>query len=285
MKKPLIGALALCAALLFAAPPALAADPPDTSVQIQVAGADAGALPGNPAEAISAFREPSGRYYDKLGFSTNHYAYTNEELIMLARVIHNEVRGEPYAAMLAVGNVVMNRVLSPGYPGDTIREVVTRPNQFAYSVVTPLPVCLRAARDVLDNEVWVLPQDVYFFRAVESRSDWGRHRYYKHIGATAFYRENYAGRSRNGLVPPALHKRAYEWPQYGCEPGLRVAKVQQMLCALGYAADTDGRFDAGTRAVLTRFQRNEGLTPDGVADPATLSALIRKCRGKSLLLS
>lgn len=287
MRKTAFLPLALAAAMLLAATPALAEDAPaaastEVSLPAMQPAAPAG---GSLYDTIAAFRLPAGNYYDRQGFSANRYAYTEAELMMLAKVIHLEVRGESYEAKLAVGNVVMNRVLSPGYPGDTIAEVVTRPNQFCYNPdVTPLPDCVRAARDVLENEVWVVPQDVYFFRAVESRADWGKHQYLKHIGATAFYRDDYSGRSHNGLVPPKLGRRAYEWPQLGCEPGLRVAKVQQMLAGLGYAVEANGNFNEETRGALTRFQRNEGLKASGVADPATLNALIRKYNGGNLIL-
>ena len=49
--------------------------------------------------------------------------YTEEDLKWLSRIIHAEARGEPYEAMLAVGNVVLNRRASDMYP-DTIRDVI-----------------------------------------------------------------------------------------------------------------------------------------------------------------
>ncbi|MCL2564527.1 MAG: cell wall hydrolase [Defluviitaleaceae bacterium] len=51
------------------------------------------------------------------------YDYTEEDLMWLSRIIHAEARGEPYEAMLAVGNVVLNRKASSMYP-DTIRDVI-----------------------------------------------------------------------------------------------------------------------------------------------------------------
>jgi len=51
------------------------------------------------------------------------YNYTQEDLLWLSRIIHAEARGEPFEAMLAVGNVVLNRKASAQYP-DTIREVI-----------------------------------------------------------------------------------------------------------------------------------------------------------------
>lgn len=51
------------------------------------------------------------------------YNYTEEDLKWLSRIIHAEARGEPYEAMLAVGNVVLNRRASSMYP-NTVRDVI-----------------------------------------------------------------------------------------------------------------------------------------------------------------
>jgi len=42
---------------------------------------------------------------------------------LLARLVHAEAKGEPYAGKVAVATVVLNRVASPEFP-DTIREVI-----------------------------------------------------------------------------------------------------------------------------------------------------------------
>lgn len=251
-------------------------------VQIPIVQEGSGAGADNLLGEILQFRVKADGYYDEMGYSSNRYAYTETELVMLATVIYLEVRGESYAAKLAVGNVVMNRVLSPGYPGDTIREVVTRPNQFCYNPsVRPNAVCIRAAKDVLEKEIWVIPQNVYYFRATGCRADWGKHVYYAHIGHTAFYKDEYAGRSAAGSIPPALYKRVYEWPQYGCEPGLRIVKLQKMLNNIGFTVRTDGYFDTGTRDAIARFQGNEGMAMSGAADPSTLNRLITKYESKT----
>jgi peptidoglycan hydrolase-like protein with peptidoglycan-binding domain len=52
--------------------------------------------------------------------------------------------------------------------------------------------------------------------------------------------------------------------------GPTVAKVQRWL-----NQPADGIFGRGTRAAVKRFQRRQGLTPDGVVGPATWSALRR----------
>jgi len=226
---------------------------------------------------VAAFEVKSKDYYNDKSYSSNHYEYTSKELKMLAIIIYREARNQPYSCQVAVGNVVMNRVLSPGYPGSTIEAVVTRKNQFAWKAsVTPNSECYRVARDILDYEVWTVPQNTYFFRANKSKSDWGSHEYYKHLGNTAFYQANYSGRYRGDTVPPALFKRTYRWPQYGCKPATRVKKIQKMLKGLGYKVSTDGYFGIDTEKALMKFQKSRGLKADGVAGQSTLKALIRK---------
>lgn len=264
-------------------PPAETAEPAAATAGIETAPTPSGETETETAAAavrveilVTGFMTVADTYYNKKGFSSNRYAYTAEELRMLAAVIYLEARGESYQAKVAVGNVVMNRVLSPGYPGSTIREVVTSPNQFCYSAsVEPDAQCLRAARDVLRYETWVVPQNTYFFRSTSSTSNWGSHQYYDHIDDIAFYQEEYSGRYNGDAVPSRLYKRTYKWPQYGCRPGERVRKIQIMLGALGYEIEADGYFGRETEKRLIEFQKDHRLTADGIAGPKTLTALIK----------
>lgn len=57
-------------------------------------------------------------------------AYTEQELNLLTRLINAEAYDEPYEGMVAVGAVVVNRVLSPRWPS-TIYDVIMQPGQFA----------------------------------------------------------------------------------------------------------------------------------------------------------
>ena len=178
---------------------------------------------------ISGFEVKAKKYYNNMQYSSSHYEYTEKELKMLAVVIYLEARNQPYACQVAVGNVVMNRVLSSGYPGSTIASVVTRRNQFCYSSsVKPNAECLRVARDVLEYEVWTVPQNTYFFRATRTKGSWGSHPFAAKLGNTSFYGGKYAGRSRVSSVPPRLYERVFKWPQYGCKPAARVRKLQIM---------------------------------------------------------
>jgi hypothetical protein len=244
------------------------------------ASAQAAPLTRSLTDMVNDFQVKADKYYNSTGFSTNHYKYTEDEVKMLAIVIHLEVRGSSMKAKIAVGDVVMNRVLAPGYPGKTIKEVVTRPNQFAYRAdVKPNGDCVQAAREVLEHEVWVVPQNTYFFRATKSTGNWGTHKYYAKIDSTTFYTETkYAGRYKGTAIPPSLYHRAYKWPQYGCAPSKQVRKLQIMLKALGYDRKlvTDGYFGPGTKTAVIAFQKANGLTQDGIAGPRTLTKLISK---------
>lgn len=228
-------------------------------------------------DEVNTFMVKADQYYNEVGYSSNYYKYTDEELYMLAQVIYAEARGEGPKGMIAVGNVVMNRVLSRGFPGDTIKDVVTRPGQFAYNPNTKPGVASKiAARNVLDFQVWVIPQNVYFFKVDSSKSNWGSHAYVFNIGAHAFYTASYSGRFRGGGIPPALYERTYKWPTMGCKPDDRVYKLQYMLNKLGYDVKADKYFGEDTKEALMDFQQKKGLKDDGVAGPATLKALINE---------
>lgn len=52
-----------------------------------------------------------------------------EDVELLARIIHAEARGESFEGQVAVGAVVLNRVENPDFPM-SIREVIYQPGQF-----------------------------------------------------------------------------------------------------------------------------------------------------------
>ena len=67
-------------------------------------------------ELVEYYIVKADKYYNDMGYSSNHYDYTDEEKYMLAQVIDAEARGESTEGKIAVGNVVMNRVLVPQLP-------------------------------------------------------------------------------------------------------------------------------------------------------------------------
>ncbi len=229
-------------------------------------------------EWIDFYMVEADQYYNEMGYSSNAYEYTENDIYLLAQVIYGEARGESTKGKIAVGNVVMNRVLARGYPGDTIEEVIKASGQFTgySSSIRPNSSCKAAAKQVLEKQVWVIPQDVYFFNSDRpAGQDWGGHTYYTKIDGHCFYRESYSGRNRNGEVPPALFERTFKWPQYGCKSGKRVSRIQFMLNQLGYNVKADGYFGITSKVALMAFQNDKKMEADGVAGPSTIKALIK----------
>lgn len=231
-------------------------------------------------ELIAYYEVEAGKYYNDYHFSTNYYEYNDNELYVLAQLIHGEARGEDWKGKIAVANVVMNRVLAPGYPGNDIIEVVTDGDQFSGydSDIKPSSSCKAAAEAVLQDQVWVLPQHSFNFNShLPKGEDWASHTYYERIDGHNFYIDKkYRGRCQRDAVPPPLFKRTYQWPQYGCEPAYRVKRIQLMLHAEGYDVSTDKYFGMGTKKALQDFQKKHGLKADGIAGPSTLETLIEE---------
>ena len=55
---------------------------------------------------------------------------TNEELLLLSKLVTGEARGESYEGQVAVAAVVINRVKDPRFP-DTIKDVIYQKNAFS----------------------------------------------------------------------------------------------------------------------------------------------------------
>lgn len=229
-------------------------------------------------ELVEFFVDDAVTDYHETGYAANSYEYTDDEFYLLAQIIDIEARGEPFEGMVAVGNVVMNRVLNTDTFGDTISRVV-KSGQFAWSGRShrrPSLAAKRAAKAVLDDEYWVLPQNVYFFKSHSKPGrDWGRNQYYTTIKGHCFYLYDYSGRYNGEGIPPKLFERTFKYAQYGGKPEERVLRIQQMLNAIGFRVNENSRFDKDTREALVLFQETNGLNADGVATPDTITALIK----------
>lgn len=101
--------------------------------------------------------------------------WTDQEVEMLAKTIWAEAGAIPdKAQQAAIVWCVLNRVDNGGFGGETIAEVLTYPNQFAYYPQTILQDdCINLAKDVLQrwamekggkaNVGRTLPEDYYFY--------------------------------------------------------------------------------------------------------------------------
>ena len=219
---------------------------------------------------LDYYVETEGPYYNEV-YDSNHYDYTDDELLILARIIQKEAGGESDTGKIAVGNVVINRVLC-GHFGNSIDAIK---GSFSYDPdLVPRQSAIDAAKAVLDKEVWKVPQNAYYFKT--SGGDWRSFEFYKQIGGHYFYTENYGGRYNVDGIPPALFDRTYKYAQYGCKPENRVKRIQVMLKGLGYNTGTDKYFGKTTKEALIKFQKDEGLEADGVAGRGTVEKLIKE---------
>lgn len=87
------------------------------------------------------------------GLSETAGSDVDEDVRLLASIIHGEARGEPYEGQVAVGAVVLNRVASPNFP-NTIADVIYQPGAFdavadKQFYLTPNETAIRAAKDAL----------------------------------------------------------------------------------------------------------------------------------------
>jgi N-acetylmuramoyl-L-alanine amidase len=104
----------------------------------------------NTARAIGITIGSGGGKYTPSGSSAS-----SGDLYLLARVVHGEARGEPYAGKVAVAAVVLNRVASPKFP-NTIAGVVYQPGAFTCVAdgqinLAPDEESIRAARDAMNG--------------------------------------------------------------------------------------------------------------------------------------
>ena len=85
--------------------------------------------------------------------------YTDDDLYLMAAIIHAEAEGEPYEGKIAVGSVVMNRIFSSKFP-NTLSGVIYQKNQFEPASSGrlqmilnkgPNPDCFEAAKEVLNG--------------------------------------------------------------------------------------------------------------------------------------
>lgn len=74
-----------------------------------------------------------------------------EDVQLLATAIHAESRGEPYEGQVAVGAVMVNRVLSDQFP-DTITGVLTQYTNFELEKAqAPDQTAMKAAKDAIEG--------------------------------------------------------------------------------------------------------------------------------------
>lgn len=136
-------------------------------------------------------------YYDGVAITSPGARYNAMDYYWLSRVISAESKGEDYTGQVAVGQVVVNRVLSDAFPY-TIADVVFDTNygtQFeptanATIYLDPTDSAQLAAQEVLTTGGSSLGANVqYFYAPALSQGTWIRQNrtYYTTIGCHDFY--------------------------------------------------------------------------------------------------
>lgn len=108
-----------------------------------------------------------------LGVSSSEQ--TNNDLYLLAKLIHSEARGEPYTGQVAVGAVVLNRVKDAGFP-NTLQGVIYQPWAFTalhdgQFDLEPNSTAYQAAQDALNG--WDPTYGcLYYYNPATATSAW-----------------------------------------------------------------------------------------------------------------
>ncbi|MGV2941350.1 cell wall hydrolase [Mesobacillus sp. LC4] len=97
-----------------------------------------------------------------------------EEVKLLARLVHAEAKGEPYEGKVAVAEVVLNRVENEQFP-DSVKEVIYQKNAFqpVQNGAINKPAgeeAIKAVEDALENENKI--DSLYFYNPDTATSQW-----------------------------------------------------------------------------------------------------------------
>ncbi len=142
-------------------------------------------------EAVKYFQRKNGLKVDgivgnqtlkALGMSSNassggttNNSYSDSDLMLLARLIYGEARGESYVGQVAVGAVVMNRIKSASFP-NTMSGVIYQ--SYAFTAVadgqinlTPNATAKKAAQDAMNG--WDPSYGaLYYYNPATATSSW-----------------------------------------------------------------------------------------------------------------
>lgn len=131
---------------------------------------------------LEALGLPTGNYTGgstSTGGSGSSSSSNSSDVMLLARCIYGEARGEPYAGMVAIGGVILNRVDDPRFP-KSISGVIYQPGAFTAVSdgqinLTPSDQAIRAAKDAMAG--WDPSCGaVYYYNPATATNQWIRSR-------------------------------------------------------------------------------------------------------------
>ena len=129
--------------------------------------------------------------------SNSTISLTKDDIYLMSQVVYAESKGEPYEGKVAVASVILNRVLSPGFP-NSISEVVFQPNAFSCVVdgqisVTPTEECYNAVYEAIKGND-PTNEALFFYNPAIATCYWMQSvekAYSKAIGQHLFFKTNY----------------------------------------------------------------------------------------------
>ncbi|BCG57634.1 cell wall hydrolase [Paenibacillus sp. URB8-2] len=168
--------------------------------------AASGAAAGQPAvkkAVVSQQHPPAILYFSRSRLlsreerdqATRSYAVSEEDVLLLQRIVMAEAEGEPYEGKVAVANVVLNRLRSANFP-NTIKKVIYQRFQFSpvangrLNRVKPNRESVRAVAAALTG-VKAVTDDTYYFLSLTLAQDLTVHHsrtFSRKIGNHSFYR-------------------------------------------------------------------------------------------------
>ncbi len=105
------------------------------------------------------------------------FELTQEEFLLLAKVVWVEARGESEEGQQAVAEVVLNRLASENFP-NTLRNVVYAENQFRSAKFLDKAEPYQMQYEIVENALYgpyILPDDVYYFATTaKTPKIWGK---------------------------------------------------------------------------------------------------------------
>ncbi|UQZ35070.1 cell wall hydrolase [Paenibacillus sp. PK3_47] len=177
--------------------------PPVVVQQAKGQAANQGSQTVKQAKAESKQQPPTTLFFSRTELlsqeqqaeATWSYAVSEEDLLLLQKIVMAEAEGEPYQGKVAVANVVLNRLRSANFP-DTIYEVIYQKSQFSpvangrLKRVTPNEDSIKAVNAALSG-IKEVTDDTYFFLSLKLAQDLTVHHsrtLAKTIGNHTFYK-------------------------------------------------------------------------------------------------
>ncbi|MFW5996006.1 MAG: cell wall hydrolase [Halanaerobiaceae bacterium] len=117
----------------------------------------------------------AGQYFNSSSEPPEDSDFSQEDMDLLATIIHAEARGEPLSGQIAVGAVVLNRLKSPEFPNN-IRKIIYQSDQFT-SVrdgqidLQPNDTAYEAAKKAIEGED-PSQDSLYFYNPRKADSSW-----------------------------------------------------------------------------------------------------------------